>query len=48
MRTLSPLFDDDVTEAFSYEASVAARNAAGGTSPESVRVQIAEARRRLG
>jgi argininosuccinate lyase len=48
LRTLSPLFDDDVTGAFSYEASVAARNTIGGTSPESVRAQIAEARRRLG
>lgn len=48
LRTLSPLFEDDVMAmAFSYEASAASRTVIGGTAPDAVRAQIIEARRRL-
>ncbi|MDZ4763612.1 MAG: argininosuccinate lyase [Chloroflexota bacterium] len=45
LRGLSPLFDADVTAVFDFEASVARRNSIGGTAPETVRDQIALARR---
>lgn len=38
-----PLFGDDAREALGAEASLAARNIAGGTGPEAVRAQIAQA-----
>lgn len=47
LRTLSELFDSDVSQVFDFEASVARRRAAGGTAPDAVREQIAEARRLL-
>ena len=47
LRTLSPLFEDDVREVFSFERSVSLRNSTGGTSPEAVRKQLADARRML-
>lgn len=47
LRTLSPLFDDDAVRVFDFTASVARRRSAGGTAPDAVREQIAEARRVL-
>lgn len=47
LRSLTPLFAEDVAASYSYEASVAARKIAGGTAPESVRAQIAEVKRIL-
>ncbi len=47
LRSLSPLFAEDVAQSMSYDASVSSRNVTGGTSPESVRAQIAEVRRIL-
>lgn len=48
LRTLSPLVEDDVVAvAFSYAGSAASRSVIGGTAPDSVRAQIAEARRIL-
>jgi len=41
------LFEEDVFELLSVDASVAARKTPGGTAPEEVRKQIEEARRRL-
>ena len=38
-----PLFGDDAREALGAEASLAARNIAGGTGPDAVRAQIAQA-----
>lgn len=43
----SDAFDDDVFDAFDWEASVEAREAAGGTSLRSVETQIATARHRI-
>ncbi|MCA2985256.1 argininosuccinate lyase [Gemmatimonas sp.] len=39
----NPLFGDDARDALGAEASLAARNIAGGTGPEAVRAQIAQA-----
>ncbi len=36
LRTLHPLFGDDVAKVWSFEASVEARDAAGGTSKRAV------------
>ncbi len=47
LQTITPLFGDDVISVFDFDRSVAARRAYGGTAPESVRTQIAEARRLL-
>ncbi len=38
---IHPLFDEDVTEVWSYETSVERKNAAGGTAKASVLAQIA-------
>lgn len=46
-RAISPAFDPDLYDALSLEASVAARDAEGGTAPAAVRRQLEEARRRL-
>jgi argininosuccinate lyase len=46
-RAISPAFDPDLYDALSREASVAARDAEGGTAPAAVRRQLEEARRRL-
>ncbi|WP_340589476.1 argininosuccinate lyase [Erythrobacter alti] len=48
LQVIDPRIDDRVYKALSVEASVAARNSYGGTAPEQVRVQIAEARKSLG
>jgi len=48
LRRFSPLVDADVHAALSVEASLAARNVAGGTGPEAVRKALAEARRLVG
>ncbi len=42
-QAISPVFDKDVYAVFDFAASVAKRKAPGGTSPEAVRVQIAQA-----
>ncbi len=44
LQEMSELFEADVRDVFSYEASVAARRADGGTAPEAVRRQIAQAK----
>jgi argininosuccinate lyase len=41
---MSSLFQADVNEVFSYETSAAARLADGGTAPDAVRRQIAQAK----
>jgi argininosuccinate lyase len=40
-------FGDDARDALGAEASLAARNIPGGTGPEAVRAQIAQARAAL-
>ena len=47
LKGFSELFEEDVFELLSVDASVAARKTPGGTAPEEVRKQIEEARRRL-
>ena len=47
LREISPLFDDDVAAVFDFKQSVAQRRTYGGTAPEAVKAQIAEARARL-
>ena len=47
LRTISDLFTEDVASVFNFDASVARRRAAGGTAPDAVREQIAEARKWL-
>ncbi len=46
-QAISPLFGEDVTELFSWEASVNRRDSYGGTSLRALREQIREARERL-
>jgi argininosuccinate lyase len=48
LRRFSPLIEKDVHAALSVDASLAARNVAGGTAPEAVRRALAEARRLVG
>jgi argininosuccinate lyase len=48
LRGFSPLIEDDVVAALSVEASLAARNVAGGTGPDAVRRALADARRLVG
>jgi argininosuccinate lyase len=43
LQEISPLFDADVSAVFDFDAAVARRAAPGGTAPEAVRAQIAEA-----
>ncbi|MBP7694514.1 MAG: argininosuccinate lyase, partial [Anaerolineales bacterium] len=43
LRALSPLFQADVAGVWDFRAAVDRRNTVGGTSPESVRAQIAQA-----
>ncbi|HEV8437176.1 MAG TPA: argininosuccinate lyase [Methylomirabilota bacterium] len=45
LQRLSPLIDKDIYEAISVEASLRARDVIGGTAPEAVRRQLAEARK---
>jgi argininosuccinate lyase len=47
LKSFSPLFEADVAEIFDLSTAVARRAALGGTSPASVREQIAWARQRL-
>jgi argininosuccinate lyase len=47
LQRLSPLFEDDVSAALDFRAAVERRSAEGGTSPESVRRQIAKLRQKL-
>ncbi len=47
LRGLSPLFEADVREVFDFEASVARRDAIGGTAPDAVREQIRAAKRKM-
>jgi len=47
LQTIDARIDDRVYKALSVEASVAARNSYGGTAPEQVRAQIAQARKML-
>ena len=42
-RAISSVFDSDVYAVFDFAASVAKRSAPGGTAPEAVRQQIAQA-----
>ena len=46
-RAAHPLFGDDVKDALSTTASVAARSVEGGTAPDAVKAQLAEARKAL-
>jgi argininosuccinate lyase len=48
LRRFSALIEPDVHKALSVEASLAARNVAGGTAPAAVRRALAEARRLVG
>jgi len=48
LRGFSPLIDADVHAALSVDASLAARNVAGGTAPDAVRRALADARRLIG
>lgn len=47
LQEISPLFDTDVSAIFDFDAAVARRAAPGGTAPEAVRQQIAEAHKWL-
>jgi argininosuccinate lyase len=47
LRRLSPAFDADVAQVWEVRAAVERRAALGGTSPASVRAQIAEAQARI-
>ena len=44
LKTISPLFDDDVLDAFSVEGALRARNITGGTAPTAVAQQIDRAK----
>ena len=44
LRSHSPLFEEDVREALTVEASLRARNLPGGTGPEAVREQLQRAK----
>ncbi|MCL2182662.1 MAG: argininosuccinate lyase [Chitinispirillia bacterium] len=47
LKEFSEIFGDDVKQLYSWEQAVSARTVAGGTSPLSVKMQIAEADRIL-
>ncbi|MBC7869592.1 MAG: argininosuccinate lyase [Chitinophagaceae bacterium] len=47
LRELSDLFTEDVAAVFDFDESVKKRRAIGGTAPDAVREQIAEAKKRL-
>ena len=46
-QSISPLFKQDVYETFDFAAATARRSSAGGTAPESARVQIEKLRESL-
>lgn len=48
LQTVSALFEADVVAVFDFEAAVAQRRAPGGTAPDAVREQLAQAREILG
>jgi argininosuccinate lyase len=47
LRELSDLFTEDVAAVFDFDESVKKRRTIGGTAPDAVREQIAEAKKRL-
>ena len=47
LRSFSPLIDDDVNAALTVEASLRARAVTGGTAPEAVARELAQARKRV-
>lgn len=47
LRSISPIFNQDVVAVFDFPASIDRRNATGGTSHPSVQVQLAQAREYL-
>ncbi len=47
LQQLSPAFEADVTRVWDFRAAVDRRSAFGGTAPESVQAQIAEAKERM-
>jgi argininosuccinate lyase len=47
LRSISPIFNQDVVAVFDFQASIDRRNATGGTSHPSVQVQRAQAREYL-
>jgi argininosuccinate lyase len=44
LQAIDSVFEEDVVEVFSFEASVSRRNVAGGTGPEAVEAQIRKAK----
>lgn len=47
LREFSELFDSDIADVFSWDTALAHRDVQGGTGPESIKRQIAEARELL-
>jgi argininosuccinate lyase len=47
LKSFSPLFEDDVTDALSLEKTLAAKSQIGGTAPERVAAELSMARKRL-
>ncbi len=47
LKTISPAFEADFAKSLSLDEALAAKNASGGTSPESVRAAIADLEARL-
>jgi argininosuccinate lyase len=47
LRTFSPLIEKDVQAALTVEASLRARAVTGGTAPEAVARELAQARKRI-
>ena len=43
-QAIHPVFGEDTMEVFDFNASVARRNAPGGTSPAAVQIQLQQAR----
>jgi len=43
LRSLSPAFEEDVSSVFDAGQSIARRNSPGGTAPEAVEAQMAQA-----
>ncbi len=46
-KSISPVFDEDVSQVFDFRQSVGQRSSIGGAAPSAVRDQIAKARARL-
>ncbi|HEY3104529.1 MAG TPA: argininosuccinate lyase [Pyrinomonadaceae bacterium] len=47
LKSFSPLFEDDVTDALSLEKTLATKSQIGGTAPERVAAELSMARKRL-